>query len=207
MISPHPRIKKPCKHLPLFCPGPRWHFTEPPYVWPAVNDYTFVHITLLLRIMKNPCGCTHATPEDVLIYRDNLMDDKAKLATTENLTTTIVNRLFKALGLVISFFCFYFLQERQSCPASFNWTKCSELMFFFRIINEQTKCPVIQTFDQTKPICDRTKSSSELEAESSHQSTGHHISRTGLYVRPPAFHENPVYLYGRWNLRWDFFRN
>ena len=45
-------------------------------------------------------------------------------------------------------------------PTFFNWTKSSELLFFSLegSVNNWTKCPVIQTFDQTKPIFDRTLS-------------------------------------------------
>ena len=41
----HRGIKNPREHFILFCPGLKWHFSVPPYVWPAVNDQT-VHISL-----------------------------------------------------------------------------------------------------------------------------------------------------------------
>ena len=46
----HPGIKNPCKTLDFFnfCPGPKWHFSVPPYVWSAVNDHT-VHVSLRQR--------------------------------------------------------------------------------------------------------------------------------------------------------------
>ena len=77
---------------------------------------------------------------------------KQNLATIGNITTNIVDHLFKVLGLVVSFFPPFFFFTNANNIQPYSTEQKAELNFYFRSVNDQTKCPAIQTFDWTKPI-------------------------------------------------------
>ena len=87
---------------------------------------------------------THATLDDPLICSDDLVDGKAKTC----------NYWKSYKFLVWSYLSF---QLFNSQPYSTE-QKVLNSIFFFRSVNNQTKCPVIQTFNRTKPIFDWTLS-------------------------------------------------